>query len=216
MYKDSNLAVSRWHVFRGERHVLRGLGFSLAAGRCLQLVGDNGAGKTTLLRSIAGLVPREEGELRWRDVPVDDFATLHAELAYLGHDPPLKADLSGRENVQFAVAVRGAESAATRGARVEACLQRVGARGFCDRPVRTLSAGQRRRIAFAALCAFEVPLWLMDEPATHLDVRGCDLLRQLIDEQLDAGGLVIAATHQDLGLAPHRLQRLALEEVRAP
>lgn len=217
MYKDSNLAISRWHVFRGDRHVLRGLGFSLPAGRCLQLVGDNGTGKTTLLRSIAGLVPREEGELRWRESQIrsDELAAFHAELAYLGHDPPLKADLSGRENVRFAVAVRAAPSAAALAERVETCLQRVGASGFCDRPVRTLSAGQRRRIAFAALCAFQVPLWLLDEPATHLDVAGCELLRQLIDEQLDAGGIVIAATHQDLGLAPQRLQRFALSEARA-
>lgn len=214
MYKDSNLAISRWHVFRGERHVLRGISFSLPAGRCLQLVGDNGAGKTTLLRSIAGLVPREEGELRWRNRAVEELTDFHAELAYLGHDPPLKADLTGRENVRFAVALRGVPSAATLALQVENSLDRVGALGFCERPVRTLSAGQRRRIAFAALHAFDVPLWLLDEPATHLDVAGCALLRELIDAQLDAGGIVLAATHQDLGLDPQRLQRLALDDAR--
>jgi ABC-type transport system involved in cytochrome c biogenesis ATPase subunit len=99
-------------------------------------------------------------------------------------------------------------------ARYLAALRRDGA-PVVRAAALALAGSPRPDVAPAALRAFEVPLWLMDEPATHLDVVGCELLRQLIDEHLDAGGIVIAATHQDLGLAPHRLQRLALEEVRA-
>ena len=211
MEKELKLAVSGWHVFRGERHVLNGLQFEAVSGRCVQVLGDNGAGKTTLLRSIAGLVPREAGELRWRSCSVREWAPFHAELGYLGHDPPLKSDLTGRENLYFAVAVRRRVARA----ELDAVLARVGATGFADRLVRTLSAGQRRRIAFAALLAYRVPLWLLDEPTTHLDVGGCALLRSLLIEHLDAEGVVLAATHQDLGLPAERMQRLTLTGGRA-
>lgn len=209
MNKDFKLTIAGWHVFRGERHVLKGLRFEVPAGTCVQVLGDNGAGKTTLLRSIAGLVPREEGELFWRGCAVREWAPFHAELGYLGHDPPLKSDLTGRENQRFAVAVRRDATCA----ELDAAIERVGATKFADRPVRTLSAGQRRRIAFATLLAFRAPLWLLDEPTTHLDAVGCALLRSLLEEHLDAGGIALAATHQELGLAPQRMQRLNLAGV---
>jgi heme exporter protein A len=83
---------------------------------------------------------------------------------------------------------------------LQAAFARVGASRFADRPVRTLSAGQRRRIALAGLYLAGASLWLLDEPTTNLDAAGQQLMRSLIEEQLAGGGLVIAATHQDLGL----------------
>jgi heme exporter protein A len=195
------LAVRNFHVFRGDRHVLRGVSFDLAAGCCLQVTGVNGAGKTTLLRALCGLVDVEEGSLLWRGAAIERSASaFHAELGYLGHDAPLKADLTGRENVRFAVGLRRPLAAAT----VVRGLERVGAGAFADRPVRSLSAGQRRRIAFAALWLCGVPLWILDEPNTNLDTQGQALVAGLIEEQLAAGGLVVAAVHQELDLPPGR------------
>jgi heme exporter protein A len=79
-------------------------------------------------------------------------------------------------------------------------LDRVGAAAFADRPVRSLSAGQRRRVAFAALWLFGVPLWILDEPNTNLDTQGQGLVAGLIEEHIGAGGLVVAAVHQELVL----------------
>ena len=191
------LGARNFHVFRGDRHVLRGLSFDLAAGQCLQVTGVNGAGKTTLLRALCGLVDLEEGTLEWRGVATSrSAAAFHAELAYLGHDAPLKGDLTGRENIGYSVGLRrrlGPQDV-VRG------LERVGAMKFADRPVRSLSAGQRRRIALAALWLFGVPLWILDEPNTNLDTQGQSLVAGLIEEHLGGGGLVIAAVHQPLPL----------------
>ncbi len=76
--------------------------------------------------------------------------------------------------------------------------------------MRTLSAGQRRRIAFAALWLCGVPLWILDEPNTNLDTQGQALVAGLIEEQLAGGGLVVAAVHQELSLASGRLVELVI------
>lgn len=201
------LAARNIHVFRGDRHVLRGVSFHLDTGCCLQVTGVNGAGKTTLLRALCGLVDVEEGILLWRGTETSRSApAYHAELAYLGHDAPLKGDLTGRENIRYAVGLRRALGAAA----VASGLERVGAGAFADRPVRSLSAGQRRRIAFAALWLCGVPLWILDEPNTNLDTQGQGLVASLIEEQLGAGGLVVAAVHQELALAAGRRVELVI------
>jgi len=201
------LSASNFHAFRGERHVLRGVSFELGSGSCLQVTGVNGAGKTTLLRALCGLVDLEEGTLQWRGATTArTAAAYHAELAYLGHDAPLKGDLTGRENVRFAVGLRRGLA----GDDLRRGLERVGAEAFADRPVRTLSAGQRRRIAFAALWLCGVPLWILDEPNTNLDTAGQALVSGLIEEQLAGGGLVVAAVHQPLALAAGRLVDLVI------
>lgn len=201
------LSVKDLHVFRGERHVLRGVGFDVAAGRLLQVTGPNGCGKTTLLRSLCGLVEVEQGEIRWQNFDFRrDRADFVREMTYLGHDPGLKADMTGAENVAFLVGLRRLADMPA----VARALARTGALPFGDRPVRTLSAGQRRRIALAALWLLATPLWVLDEPTTNLDVAGQQLVAGLVAEHLEQGGIAVAAVHQPLGVPAQRLQPLEL------
>ncbi len=201
------LKVDGLHVFRGGRHVLKGVALALPAGECLQLTGPNGAGKTTLLRAVAGLCEIEAGDVLWHARSVrQDPALFHRECAYLGHDVPLKGDLTGLENLEFTVGLRRAVSADAR----RAALARVGATAFAEQPLRSLSAGQRRRVALAALLLFAVPLWLLDEPTTNLDAAGQALLMELMSEHLAAGGAILAAVHHDLDLPGRVVSRLAL------
>lgn len=201
------LVAENLHLWRGERHVLRGVGFAVPRGACLHIAGANGSGKTSLLRTACGLLYAESGRLLWdgRDVH-QDLAGFHASLIYLGHEAPLKADLSALENLRYWLGVR---RRITREMLVSA-LQRVGATAWSARPARTLSAGQRRRVALAALSLALVPLWLLDEPTTNLDSEGQQLVGALIEEQLARGGLVLAAAHHELPLAAGRVRRLEL------
>jgi heme exporter protein A len=200
------LDVENLHLWRGDRHVLNDVSFSLGGGECLQVTGPNGSGKTSLLRAVCGLTYAEEGRVRWQGQDVRaDLRGFHGALAYLGHEPPLKGDLSTRENLRYWIGVRRRLD----GASLDAALERVGARAWCDRLVRTLSAGQRRRAALAGLALLMVPLWLLDEPTTNLDTEGQQLVGSLIAEQLARGGLVMAAVHQPLPAevrAPRRLE----------
>jgi len=201
------LNVSGLHLWRGDRHVLRGVSFAATAGQCVLLTGKNGAGKTTLLRAIAGLLEPEEGEVSWRGTPArksrDEF---HADMAYLGHEPPLKGDLSGRENLRFSTGIRRPVTAA----EIDAALARTGASAFADRSVRMLSAGQKRRVALAGVLLSGAVLWLLDEPTTNLDADGQQLVARLIEEQLGRAGIVVAAVHHPMNLAAGEVVPLEL------
>lgn len=187
--------MERLHVWRGAAHVLRGVSFAVDTGQLLEVRGANGAGKTTLIRAVCGLLQAEEGRVRWRGREVRaDLAAFHAEIAYVGHDGALKADLSGLENIAYAAGVRRAVTRRD----VAAAVERVGAAPYAERLVRTLSAGQRRRLALAVLLLTGAVLWLIDEPTTNLDARGQALVGGLIAEHLGAGGVVVAAVHQAL------------------
>ena len=196
------------HLWRGDHHVLRGVRFQVRGGECLQLTGANGAGKTTLLRTACGLAYPEGGEISWCGQNIrNDMQAFHAQLAYLGHEPPLKAELTARENLECWVGVRRLLA----DEELENALQRVGAEQWADRAVRTLSAGQKRRAALAALTLMRVPLWLLDEPTTNLDAEGQKLVGTLIAEHLQAGGLALAAVHHELEVSEAQgLQRLEL------
>src|ERR1700683_411478 len=141
-----SLQGERLDLWRGERHVLAALDLTASAGELLLVTGANGSGKTTLLRTLCGLMHLEDGRVLWQGRNVrEDLPAFHAQLAYLGHAPPLKDDLSARENLKFWVGIRRV----LRREEITAALERVGAAGWSERPLRTLSAGQKRRGALA-------------------------------------------------------------------
>jgi heme exporter protein A len=204
-----SLKAERLHLWRGERHVLAGINVEARAGEMLQVTGANGTGKTSLLRALCGLLHLEDGGVLWEGRNVfEDLATFHSQLVYLGHEPPLKADLTARENLRYWIGVRRALSDTD----ITCALERVGAGAWRDQAVRTLSAGQKRRVALAGVILVGAPLWLLDEPATNLDADGQHLVGGLIDAQLASGGVIIVAVHQDLPVqnsAPRRLELTA-------
>ena len=187
--------------------MLQGVSLSVRGGEVLQVRGANGAGKTTLLRALCGLIHLEEGRILFceRDVR-EDLSGFHTQLAYLGHEPPLKGDLTAWENLRYWVGVRRHVAQDL----LASALETVGVPSLGERLVRTLSAGQRRRVALAGLLLIAAPVWLLDEPTTNLDAEGQGLVARLIDAHVRAGGLVIAAVHHELALAAAGLTRLEL------
>ncbi len=182
---------------RGDRPLFDGLNLDLGPGETLQVAGANGSGKTTLLRALCGLVPLEAGTVNWGGLEIGEAAeTYTAMLAYVGHVPGVKHDLTPRENLETARALAQAPP----GEPIASALSRLGLLGHEDTPLRRLSAGQCRRAALARLLATPAPLWILDEPFTALDSDGRALVTQLIGEHCTAGGMAVVATHTRLGL----------------
>ena len=194
----NELTADNLHLWRGEQHVLQGVGFALNGGECLQVTGANGAGKTTLLRALCGLVPLEQGQICWRGRDIrHDPEPFHRELAYLGHDNGLKADLTSEENLRYAAGLRtGLEPGA-----ISQALTRTGVPDVASQRVRRLSAGQRRRVALARMMLTAGMLWVMDEPGSNLDSAGQSLVLDLLQSHLQRGGAAVVATHQALELS---------------
>lgn len=180
-------------VVRGDRCLFAGLEFALGKGELMLVEGPNGSGKTSLLRTVAGLLPPEDGEVLWRGESTRRMRqTFHAEVAWTGHRAGFKGDLTLRENLRFECGLRR-----TAGDPGEAVLARLGLEGLDRIPFRLLSAGQQRRVALARLLLSGATLWLLDEPFTHLDAAGRELVVGLLAEHLAAGGLAAMASHQD-------------------
>jgi heme exporter protein A len=195
------------NAWRGDRHLLRDVSFAVEPGEFLKITGPNGVGKTTLIRVVCGLLPAESGVVEWRGRPVtssnDEY---HADLAYLGHLNSLKADLTARENLRFLAGLRQSLGDAD----IDAALDRVGILSRGDLAVRSLSAGQKRRLALARLLLSGAMLWILDEPVTNLDVAGIGLVEDLIRQHVGGGGLALAAAHQRLLDEEPFLRRLEL------
>lgn len=188
---------------RGGRTVFQQLSFSVEAGELLALTGRNGSGKTTLLRALALLVRTDRGSILWQnsDVATDPEA-WRRRLAWLGHLDGLKGDLTVCENLLIAQRLRGGPPGDD---RLEFALVAFDLSLLAHRPVRTLSAGQRRRVALARVLVSQAPLWLLDEPLNALDAAAQAGFRAVLQAHLAAGGLAIAATHADLGVPGRRL-----------
>jgi heme exporter protein A len=192
----AKLSADNLTLIRGERCLFEGLDFALESGGLLLLEGRNGCGKTSLMRAIAGMLTLETGEIFWNDVPVlKQRQTFHGDLVWLAHRTGLKGDLNMLENLHFEECLRPQSSRDP-----EEVYLRLGIERLRRLPLRSLSAGQQRRVSLARMLLADVPLWLMDEPFTNLDREGRKLVVDLIEEHLGGGGLCVMAAHQDVEL----------------
>ena len=191
------LQTRELECWRGERKLFSKLSLNLDAGEIAQVRGANGCGKTTLLRTLCGLTLPEQGEVVWRGTPIDtDPAMYRAEVQYVGHFDGIKLELSAAENIDFNRALLEQPSTLT----TPAILEHLALSGFDDAIVRTLSAGQRRRIALARLLTANATLWVLDEPFTALDDAGEAIVKRMLVDHLSNGGLVVFSSHHPVTL----------------
>jgi heme exporter protein A len=164
----------------GERTALDGVGLRLARGETLLVVGPNGAGKTTLLRILATLLRPSGGEVRALGCSLPDEAwKLRGKIGFLGHEPLLYRDLSGRENLRFHARLHGLTGESGE-VRISELLAAVGMERRAEQRVAELSAGMRQRLAIGRCVLHRPELLLLDEPDSNLDAEGRELARALI------------------------------------
>ena len=164
----------------GDRVALDGIDLELAEGRTLAVLGPNGSGKSTLLRVLATLLRPSGGEVSVLGSRIpDDAWQVRGRIGYVGHEPLLYRDLTGRENLVLQARLNGMDRPAASEA-IERDLELVGMSTRADDPVGGYSAGMRQRISICRAMLDRPPLVLLDEPDSNLDPEGREVVRELI------------------------------------
>jgi heme exporter protein A len=173
----------------GERVALGGVTVTVEEGQTLVVLGANGAGKTTLLRVLSGLLRPHAGTVRvlGAELPAERWK-LPKLVGYLGHDPLLYRDLTGRENLGYHARLHGVGEE-----RVSELLAAVGMERRADEPIAELSRGMVQRLASARAVLHDPPLLLLDEPRAGLDPAAAELLEPLVGRA--SGRTRVLVTH---------------------
>lgn len=193
------------HQHANGQRALAGIDLNVEAGERVAIIGPSGAGKTTLLRVLAGLLRPERGRIEIDGRPAGRVDRSRF-IAYLGHLPALKADLTTLENLNFLCGLQGRRARQMPGN----ALAIAGLAGYEDTLVRQLSAGQKKRLGLARLWLSPAPLWLLDEPYANLDLDGINLVNRMISAHLRGGGAALVTTHGAYAAPPVRTRMLTL------
>lgn len=189
--QDTRLAVRGLACRRGERTLFERFDLDLSAGDLVWLRAANGAGKTTLLRVLCGLSQPEAGTVRWQRT--DHRIREREAPLYLAHANALKDDLTVLESVRHLARLH--RLAAPEAALGDA-IRRFGLHGRRHAAVRSLSQGQRRRVALTRLCLSDPhATWLLDEPFDALDADGIVLVGTLLATHAAHGGSALLTSH---------------------
>ncbi|MCE7527586.1 cytochrome c biogenesis heme-transporting ATPase CcmA [Polynucleobacter sp. IMCC 30228] len=209
-YLDQSLLLENLAGTRGGKVLFSELTQLIKPGQLLHIVGKNGSGKSSLLRILCGLLSPSSGQVKWSGQAIrTDAEQFNAQLIYLGHVPALKGDLTAAENLLSAALCR---QDALSISEVDDVLRKVGLLALRNTMVRTLSQGQKQRIALAQLqLQPRKQFWLLDEPFNALDRDASDALQQCIQQHLQLGGIVALSSHQEILLQqPNALVRIEL------
>ncbi len=177
-----------------DRHALRDVSLSVAAGETVALLGPNGAGKTTLIRAIAGRLKLDTGRVLVTGCdPLSDRAARHA-LGIVPQSIALYPQLTARQNLDVLARLSGVKSAAVGGA-VDEALGRAGLRDRANDRLATLSGGMQRRLNIVAGTLHRPQLLLLDEPTVGLDLHARESIHTLLRALGDIGIAIVFSTH---------------------
>jgi len=161
---------------------LKKVSLEVRRGEVLAVIGPSGAGKSTLLGLLAGLIKPDEGQIE-----------RQAFAVYLDQTPYV-LERSVLENAILGLSLKGVRRAAAR-AVARRWLDRVGLDALADQPAKTLSGGERVRLAFARALATSPEALLLDEPTANLDPANVNRIELLIQEARDEGLAIVLVTH---------------------
>jgi len=178
----------------GRTTAVDGLDLDCRRGIVYGFLGPNGAGKTTTMQMLTGLVEPTSGHAMVADVPVTDRRALVDHIGLMPETPPLYDDLTGREQLQFAVDLRALDWAAVEDRALDLC-DRLDLREDLDRRVSGYSKGMRQKTSFVQAVLHEPDVVFLDEPTSGLDPRAAHTLRGLITDLASGETAVFLSTH---------------------
>jgi len=208
---SQSLSVKNLSIEKQDRWLFQNISFEIKPKEVLHLEGENGSGKTTLLRALCGLTMPDEGEVFWNGISIDKQSyDYHLQLSYLGHSDGIKQDLTVLENLRVSMVLSRSIYKVSDKAILEDILKGIGLENKEDTLAFHLSAGQRRRLAFARCLLNDSSLWILDEPLTALDTKGISFIEYAIKMHIERGGLAVITSHQPLNVKNVPCTRLNL------
>ena len=183
-----DLVTRELRLDRGPRTLVESLSVELRPGQRWAVMGPNGAGKSTLLFALAGLFSAKSGTVSCDGESIDRMSSRDraARIGWQGSSAPGDFGLTVRERIELAAPSKQANGSLL--AKHE--LDSMSGRSLSD-----LSQGERQRVELAALESRDVPIWLLDEPTAHLDIRHQIRLFAQLQKESESGRIVVAAIH---------------------
>lgn len=185
------------HFTRGKKTVeaVRGLDLEIHEGELVAFLGPNGAGKSTTLRMLTTLIPPTSGtaEVAGHDV-VRSRAAVRRSIGYVGQGNAAAFIQRGRDELMSQARAHGIPRTAAK-ARIEELLTAFDLQEHADRPVQTLSGGQRRRLDIAIGLFNHPEVLFLDEPSTGLDPQNRVNLQEQIRRLHQDGTTIVLTTH---------------------
>ena len=194
--------------------VIHDVSMSLRQGEFLGIIGPNGAGKSTMLRILCGILKPNQGAvlLFGKHFSAQSHKTIAQNIAFVPQETHFALDFPVHEIVRMGrYPYKGPfqrEDSADQEA-VEYALQAANIKELRQRPINSLSSGERQRVVIARALAQAPRILLLDEPTSHLDLHHQLVIMELL-RKLNLDGISIAVVHHDLNLASLYCQRLVL------
>lgn len=206
------IAIENLHFTYPSRDTptLRGINATVASGDFVLLTGPTGCGKSTLLRTMNGLIPHSSAgtlggnvRLNGKNVAQQPLAVTCQQVGLLFQNPDEQLFCTRVED-EIAFGLENlCISPEHIAPRIDEALAQVGLHGFRERRISELSGGEKQRVALACFCAMQPQVLLLDEPTSHLDLRGTrDILDIVKRLNTDLGITTILATHRTAEIAP--------------
>ena len=179
----------------GEKKAVDDLNLHIAPGEIYGFIGHNGAGKTTTLKSVAGILPFDEGEITIGGLSMKrDPLICKRQMAYIPDNPDLYDFMTGIQFLNF-IADIFAVPADVRQERIREYAGRFELTGDLAQPIAAYSHGMKQKLAIISAWLHQPKLILMDEPFVGLDPKAAHLLKGMMRELCDGGGATFFSTH---------------------
>jgi len=197
-------------TYPGGVEAVRGIDFDVASGEVFGLLGPNGAGKSTTVGMLTTTIAPTSGRARVAGFDVATQAiAARAASAVVFQEPVLDRPLTGRRNLEVHARLWGLEAGSATN-RISTVTEAFGLSEHIDRPVETLSGGQRRRLEIARALLSEPQVLFLDEPTVGLDPRIRYELLDLIAGLRARSGMTILLTTHYLDEAEQLCDRVAI------
>lgn len=179
----------------GEKKAVDDLSLAIRPGEIYGFIGHNGAGKTTTLKSVAGILPFDQGEILIDGVSVrTDPLACKKKIAYIPDNPDLYDFMTGIGFLNFIADIFGV-SADARSERIRNYADAFGLTDDLAQPISAYSHGMKQKLAVISALLHDPKLVLLDEPFVGLDPKAAHTLKGLMRELCDRGGAIFFSTH---------------------